>query len=546
VTRTLFLATATALLLPGPAPAEGTRPNILLVMADDMGYSDLGCYGGEIRTPNLDGLAKDGLRFTQFYNGTRCCPTRASLLTGLYPHQAGVGGMTEDRGVPGYRGTLQPNTVTVAEVLKAAGYRTLMCGKWHLAQGPKRAPTPVDRGFEDFFGMIEGFRSFWDPKAYVRLPAGRPARTYPVGGFYATDAITDHALDFLADARKTPDRPFFLYLAYTAPHFPLHARAEDVARYKDTYAEGWDKLREGRYRRMRELGLIDPKWPLSPRSGFETRDDFYRTGENPAWDALPADRRADLTRRMAVYAAMVDRMDRNIGRVVDDLRENGQLENTLVLFLSDNGACAEWDPWGFDGASGPRNVLHSGAELDRMGGPGTYHSYGSGWANACNTPFRGYKHDCHEGGISTPLIVYWPAGIEARGELRTQVGHVIDVMATCVEVGGAAYPATVGDRAITPPEGESLLPAFADKPIDREALFWEHEGNRAIRAGDWKLVAKHAGPWELYHLSKDRTEGTDLAAKHPEEAKALSAKYDAWASRAHVEPWPVRPPKKKE
>ncbi len=388
MTRTLVLAAATALLLPAPAPAAGTRPNILLVMADDLGYSDLGCYGGEIRTPNLDGLAKDGLRFTQFYNGTRCCPTRASLMTGLYPHQAGVGGMTVDLGVPGYRGTLQPNTVTVAEVLKAAGYRTLMCGKWHLATGPNRAPTPVDRGFDDYFGMIEGFRDFWDPKGYVRLPSGRPARTYPAGGFYATDAFTDHALDFLADARKTPDRPFFLYLAYSAPHFPLHARAEDIARYKDAYAGGWDKLREERYRRMRELGLIDPKWPLSPRSGFETRDDFYRAGENPAWDSVPADRRADLARRMAVYAAMVDRMDRNIGRVVDDLRENGQLEDTLILFLSDNGACAEWDPWGFDGGPGPKNVLYSGADLDRMGGPGTYHSYGSGWANACNTPFR--------------------------------------------------------------------------------------------------------------------------------------------------------------
>jgi arylsulfatase len=512
-------------------------PNVVLILADDMGYSDLGCYGGEIATPNLDKLAANGLRFTRFYNCTRCCPTRASLLTGLYPHQTGVGLMTGDQKLPGYRGTLQPNAVTIAEVLRTAGYRTLMSGKWHLASGPSKSPTPVDRGFDEYYGMIEGFRNFWDAKGYVRLPAGRPARAYPPGGFYATDAFADHALDFLADARKTPDKPFFLYLAFTAPHFPLHAPAEDIARYKEVYARGWDKLREERLARMKKLGLVGSDVTLPPRSGYETLG-YKDRGDNPAWDALPADRRADLARRMAVYAAMIDRMDQHVGRVIDDLRTNDQLDNTLVLFLSDNGACAEWDPFGFDGSSGPNNVLHRGADLEKMGGPGTYHSYGSGWANASDTPFRLYKHYCHEGGISTPLIAHWPKGIAAKGELRDQVGHVIDVMATCLDVTGAKYP-----DGKTPPEGKSLVPAFAGKSLERDSLGWEHEGNRAIRAGKWKLVARRDGPWELYDLDADRTEQADLAATHPDRVKELSAKWDQWAKRTNVLPRPT--PKKK-
>ncbi|HVK14916.1 MAG TPA: arylsulfatase [Gemmataceae bacterium] len=531
------LALALAFGLAAVAPAAD-RPNIVLILADDLGYSDVGCYGSEIATPNLDALAAGGVRFTQFYNCTRCCPTRASLMTGLYPHQAGVGDMLSDQGAPGYRGFPQPNAAMIAEVLKTAGYRTLMAGKWHLGGGAGRGPV-VRGGFDDYFGLVDGFRDFWDPKFYVRLPAGRPMRTYPAGEFYATDAFTDHALDFLADARKTPDRPFFLYLAYTAPHFPLHARPADVAKCKDAYARGWDKVRDERYARLQKLGLIDAKWPLPPRSPFETRRDFYRTGENPAWETLPADRRADLARRMAVYAAMVDRMDQNIGRVVADLKTAGQLDNTLILFLSDNGACAEWDPFGFDGSSGPKNVLHAGTALDGMGGPGTYHSYGTGWANVCNTPFRWYKHFCHEGGIATPLIAHWPKGIAARGAIRKHVGHVIDVMATCADVSGAIYPAKLGDRAITPMEGKSLVPAFADKPVEREFLAWEHERNRAIRAGDWKLVAVHGKPWELYDLSADRTELTDLAAKMPDRVTELAAKWDAWAKRTNVLPYPT-------
>jgi arylsulfatase len=520
----------------GPAPPG--RPNILLILADDMGYSDLGCYGGEIQTPNLDALAKNGLRFTQFYNCARCCPSRACLLTGLYPHQAGVGDMTSDQGKPGYRGSLQPNTATLAEVLRSAGYRTLMCGKWHLSHGPGHPPTPVDRGFDDYYGLLQGFHGFWDPRAPVRLPAGRPARTYPPGKFYATDAYTDHALDFLADARKSRGRPFFLYLAYTAPHFPLHAPPEDVARYRDTYTKGWDRVRQERFDRMRKLRIIDPKWRLSPRSPFETRRDFFRAGPNPPWHSLDADRRADLARRMAIYAAMVERMDAGVGRVVADLRKHGQLDNTLVLFLSDNGACAEWDPFGFDGRSGPNNVLHRGADLDRMGRPGTYHSYGSGWANACNAPFRWYKHYGHEGGISTPLIAHWPGGIAARGELRAQVGHLIDVMPTLVEVGRARYPAKVGGRDVPPMEGKSLVPAFAGRPVERPLLAWEHERNRAVRAGRWKLVSVRGKPWELYDLEADRTELNDLAARMPDRVRELAAQWERWAKRTNVLPYP--------
>jgi arylsulfatase A-like enzyme len=527
----IFILTTVLAFWTAPAPAAGARPNILLILGDDLGWSDLGCYGGEIRTPNLDALAKGGLRFTQFYNCARCCPTRASLLTGLYPHQAGVGDMDGDRKRPGYRGFLQPNCVTVAEVLKSAGYRTYMAGKWHLTT----KSGPIRRGFDEFYGMIGGFNScFQENPFFTRRPDDRPRRKYPAGAFYSTDVFGDYALDFLADARKSGDKPFFLYLAFNAAHFPLHAHKEDIGRYKDVYAKGWDKIREERYARQKKMGLIDPRWPLTPRSGFETRRDFFRKGDNPAWDSLDADRRADLARRMAVYAAMVDRMDRNIGRVVADLRAHGQLDNTLIFFLSDNGACAEWDPFGFDGNSGPKNILHRGADLERMGGPDSYHSYGSGWANACNTPFRLYKHWTHEGGISTPLIVHWPSGVKDRGKVRSQVGHVLDIMTTCVDVSGAKYPQRVGANAITPAEGTSLTPAFADRPLERQFLAWEHEGNKAIRAGHWKAAATHDGRWELYDMQSDRVELHDLAERHPDKVKELSVKWESWAKRTNV------------
>jgi len=326
--------------------------------------------------------------------------------------------------------------------------------------------------------MDGGFRTFWDPAAFRRLPADRPPRQYPPGEFYSTDAITDYALDFLADSRQHA-KPFFLYLAYNAPHFPLHAPKEEIAKYADVYTKGWDKIRAERYERQQQLGLLGPGWPLTPRSEF-THPVKKESGVNPAWDTIPADRRADLARRMAIFAGMVDRMDQNIGRVVDDLRKNAQLDNTLIMFLSDNGACAEWDPWGFDGASGPKNVLHTGADLEAMGGPESYLSYGSGWANASNTPWRLYKHYAHEGGVSTPFLVHWPAGMTRKNEIDHRPAHLIDLMVTCAAVAGTAYPRRAD---LVPAEGVSLLPAVRGEPAGPRTLYWEHEGNRAVRDG---------------------------------------------------------------
>jgi arylsulfatase A-like enzyme len=524
-----WLAVLVSILLAGTTSRAADRPNILVILADDLGNSDIGCFGGEIRTPTLDALAANGLRFTQFYNATRCCPSRASLLTGLYPHQAGVGDMNGDEGPrrPGYRGHLTERTATIPEVLKSAGYRASMVGKWHL--GPN--PGPIRRGFDDFYGMIGGFNSFWqeDP-FYTRLPSGRPKRTYPPGQFYSTDAFADYALDFLAENRREPDRPWFLYLAFNAPHFPLHAPKEEVDRYVSIYEKGWDAIRDKRFARMQRLGIVGIGDTLTPRSDW-VHPFHHKEGVNPAWESFPADRRADLARRMAIFAAMVEHMDRSIGRVVADLKEHGQLDTTLILFLSDNGGCAEWDPLGFDVDTGPKttNELHTGEGLATMGGPGTYHSYGSGWANASNTPWRLYKHYAHEGGISTPMVVHWPAALKRKGELDNRVGHLVDIMATCVDVSGARYP-----TGVLPMEGRSLMPALRGEPEAPRTLFWEHEGNKAARDGRWKLVARKGQPWELYDIDADRSELHDLAAQQPDRVASVAKAWDEWAARCFV------------
>ncbi|MDQ6700483.1 MAG: arylsulfatase [Acidobacteriota bacterium] len=536
--RTFLKANAGGALGAITGAAAGAHPNILAILADDVGYSDIGCYGGEIHTPNLDRLAAGGLRFTQFYNAARCCPSRASILTGLYAHQTGLGNMTGAKpagDLEGYTGQLNNRCATIPEVLRPAGYSAYMTGKWHLGE-----PGPVARGFEEYYGMFHGFDSFWDPGKYTRLPKDRPTRAYPPGTFYSTDAITDYTLDFLASARKRK-QPFFTYLAYNAAHFPLHAPKETIDKYVAVYEKGWDRIREQRFARMRQMGLLGDTWEFTPRSAIPPNrvatPHGWANKQNPAWDSIDPDRRADLVRRMAIYAAMIEIMDRNIGRVIEDLRTNGELDNTLVVFLSDNGACAEWDPWGFDGSSGPDNVLHKGAELEKMGQPGTYHSYGSGWANACNTPWRFYKHYDHEGGISTPLIAHWPAGIQRKGAFEREPGHIIDLMPTCVELAGAKYPA-----GLPPMEGRSLLPAFAGKPVARDALYWEHEGNRAIRIGNWKAVALlPGGEWELYDMEKDRTEMHDLAREQPQRVRAMADRWGRWARRTHAIPWPWKP-----
>ena len=575
----LIISAFVTLSMPSFAAGAPARPNILIILADDLGWSDLGCYGGEIRTPNLDSLAAGGVRFTQFYNCTRCCPSRASLLTGLYPHQAGIGLMTSDRAAkypgagdrgeefPGYRGSLNANCVTIAQVLKPAGYRTGALGKWHV--GDRELPTL--RGFDDFYGFVSGYGvDSWEPRMMTRLPKGKPQRSYKPGEFFATDAITDHALDFLTDFRKGERAPWLLYVAYQAPHFPIASRRDDMTGYPEIYAQGWDKIREQRLARQKQSGLLPADTPLTPRSKIphpvasKRLGSWTEDGNNPPWDSLPAERRADLAQRMAVYAGMVTGMDRNIGRIIADLRASGDIANTLILFLSDNGACAEWEPFGFEmqptpdpepgtglnqGTQALPNRMHTGADLAALGQPGSRPSYGSAWANACNTPWRLYKHYGHEGGIGTPLIAHWPAAMQTmrqgdgeNGRLNGEPAHLIDIMATCADLGGAKYPVQLNGKNILPMEGMSLRPAVISPSLllspSPRPLFWEHEGNRALREGRWKIVSLAGATWELYDMDADRAEMHDLAAREPERVKDLSAKWEAWAKRTNVLPRP--------
>lgn len=548
-------------LLPLVAAAAAPRPNIVIIMSDDMGYSDLGCYGGEIPTPNLDSLAAGGVRFTQFYNGARCCPTRASLLTGLYAHQAGIGHMVEDLGTPAYRGELSRRAVTIAEALKPAGYRSYLAGKWHVTPGRpvERMKAhdqnwPLKRGFDRFYGTIHGSGSFWDPSALMRddrfiSPANDPE--YQPKEYYYTDAISDHAVRYVREhARDHAGKPFFLYVAHTAAHWPMHARESDIARHRGRYDAGYDALRASRWDKQKRLGVVKPEWGISP-----TAEDFSKVKD-----------RAFETRCMEVYAAMVEVMDEGIGRLVAELKAQGQLENTLILYLQDNGGCAETN--GRTGVGQPRAAAPSLPPLPKEtiqfanrppqtrdgwpmrvgygvmpGAADTYIAYGKGWANVSNTPFREYKHWVHEGGISTPLIAHWPAGMKGikGGALCHEPSHLIDLMATAVDLAGARYPTDYNGERITPLEGRSLRPlltapstppAGAPRP-----LFWEHEGNKAMREGRWKLVSKHKGPWELYDIDADRTESRDLAAKEPARVKTMAAAWDAWAARVGVEPW---------
>jgi arylsulfatase len=561
------------------------RPNIIVILSDDMGYSDLGCMGGEIRTPNLDALAKGGLRFTQFYNTARCCPTRACLLSGLYPHQAGVGHMTENKGHPGYTGGLNRSCVTMAEVLRAAGYGTYAVGKWHVVRNSQIKPDglkdnwPLQRGFDRFYGTIAGGGSFFDPGTLTRdntmvspfadpeYPATNAATASPrpagegsgvrdrrtAKPFYYTEAISDHAIRFVRDHRKEqPSQPFFLYVAYTAAHWPMHALEEDVAKYRGKYDGGYEPIRLARLARMKELGLVDSRWDLSPEWG-----DWSKV-KNREWEA----------RCMEVYAAMIDRMDQGTGRLVGTLSELGQLDNTLILYMQDNGGCQETIGRDGDMTRPDKPTLPAIAadairldvrpKQNRLGVPtlqgenifpgpeDTFIAYGQGWANVSNTPFREYKHFVHEGGVSTPLIAHWPARIKRRGEFERQPGHLVDIMATCVDVSGASYPRRFADHDITPREGVSLAAAFDGQPLGRtNPIFWEHEGNRAIRDGNWKLVAKEDKPWELYDLEADRTEQHDLAESQPNRVRLLAANWEAWAKRANVLPvgtWKAKPP----
>ena len=515
---------------PVSAAQPDPRPNIIVILVDDMGWSDIGPFGSEIPTPHLDALAARGVRFAQFYSTPRCSPTRASLLTGLYPHQAGMGHLdtVTRRGSVGTTGRLNERSVTIAEVLREAGYFTAMSGKWHLGQN--NGSPPWQRGFERVLSLNAGGMFFPNQNfqggddtltSRSREPLylnGTPTpRDAPVFGqnWYSTYLWTEFGLKFIDEARAA-NKPFFLYLAHNAPHFPLMAPADLIAKHRGRYAAGWDRLREARYARQTRMGLIDPKWPLSARDGA-----------SPAWESLPQEARDRFDHQMAVYAAMVEAIDVSIGTLVAGLEARGVLDNTMILFLSDNGANAE---------SGPDGRFNG----DPPGGPNSNLYLGMNWATLSSTPFRRFKHFTHEGGIAAPLIVHWPRGIpdSRRNTLEQQPAHLIDMMPTVLDVTGAAYPREYKGQAIQPMEGISWRPALAGRALGRtQPLFWEHEGNRAVRSGNWKLVSAYPDEWELYDMAADRVERNNLAASRQDVVKTLGAEWDAWAKRANVDPW---------
>ena len=507
----LILLLASAASSPQMPATASKRPNIILIMADDMGFSDIGCYGGEIRTPNLDRLGRKGLRFTQFYNAARCCPSRASLLTGQYPHKAGIGEMVESGT---YAGHLLPTTLTMAEALKGAGYQTYMSGKWHV--GEDSLYWPRQRGFDEYYGLISGASSFYT------LDEGRTflennTRIKPGKGFYATRAYTDKALQFI-DKGHASGNPYFLYLAYTAPHWPLHAPEADVQKYLGSYTKGWDQVRKERYGRLVKEGIISSKWPQSIRDSMVT-----------AWEAEP--RKEHWDRRMAVYAAMVRIMDEGIGKIILKLEEQGELENTVIFFLADNGGCAEIPHiYTKKLKEGMTEEQLSG----KVGNETSYVGYENRWAHASNTPFRRYKSHIHEGGIASPLIIHWPAAIK-KARLVPDVTHIMDIMPTCLEIAGTTYPASGKGNSLQALDGKSWLPLITNNPWKGHSeLIWEHFGSRGIRQGKWKLVAEKDAPWELYDMENDRTETRNLATTNPQKVANLVKLYEQKAREAGV------------
>ena len=535
-----------------------TRPNVIVILSDDMGYSDIGCYGSEIRTPNLDLLAAQGIRFTQFYATPRSSPTRASLLTGLYSHQANMGHLaTEEFSQLAYSNDLSKNAVTMAELFKANGYTTYMTGKWHIAKnvnpGGDRSNWPLNRGFDRFFGTLTGAGSFYDPSTLM----SNNRFIAPVSNFYYTDAISDSTVKFIREHKTT--QPFFFYVAYTAAHWPIQAPESEIKKYEGVYVEGWDSIRVRRFNKLKKLGIIRSDAVLTERSI-----------KIPAWDYEPL--KEWQIKRMQVYAAMIDIMDQGIGRVIGELERKGILDNTLIFYMHDNGACAEeintkymyvetvdeqqtLQPMREDSILTERKPKYTREGRKIQGGRGlmpggaeTWISYGEEWANVSNTPFKLYKHWNHEGGIASPLIVFWPNGIKARGELRRQPTHLIDIMATCVDICDLNYPLEYESNKITPYEGLSLKPAFRNKKLKERALFWEHEGNRALRIGKWKLVSKteqmmkfldtDEDKWELYNLEIDPTETNNIAIRHPKRVENMKKIWESEALRIKAKPWP--------
>ncbi|MEG3659931.1 arylsulfatase [Arenibacter palladensis] len=502
--------------------AQDNQPNIILIMVDDMGYSDLGCYGGEIETPNIDQLAQNGLKYKQFYNAARCCPTRAALMTGIYPHQAGMGWMAAaDMGTPEYQGDLNENNVTIAELLKTANYKTYMTGKWHLANdrkvsGKVKDNWPKQRGFDRYFGIIPGGASYFTPTLYS------DNKSYEApDGFYLTKAISDTSAIYIKDhVRNNAKDPFFMYVAYTAPHFPLHALEMEINKYKSTYSAGWDSIRRSRFERQKKMGLFSIETSLNPRDS-----------EVPAWEQLSEDQKNDFSMRMAIYAAQVDIVDQGIGHIVQTLKQHDILDNTLIFFLSDNGATAEF--------------VSNGKSKTVDGSDDTWESYRINWANVSSTPFKEYKHYTYEGGIATPLIIHWPEYINSEiiGTFTEDYGHIMDIMATCVEVSGATYPKRINNREIIPLQGKSLLPVIQGEMRERGKIFWEHEANIAMRDGDWKMVAK-TEPGEqfsmsslhLYNLKSDPTETKDLSLLFPGQLDNMYLQWLEWGKNVNVFP----------
>lgn len=526
--RLLAGAAATAALayaVPGVAQAPANPPNIVVILVDDMGFSDVGCFGSEIPTPNIDALAAGGLRFTQFYNNSRCSPSRASLLTGAYPHQADVGHL-EPVVIPGSKGLhgrLGDRVVTMAEVLRGSGYFTAMAGKWHL--GMSHGVGPWQRGFDRSLASPVGelyYPNQPQPNAKTAVIDGRvvPANSPELGegDWYSSDLFVDWGTKFIGEARAKK-KPFFLYLPFVAVHFPVMAPAEDVARFRGKYRAGWDAIREKRLEKQRKLGLLGDEVTLPPRL-----PNTYN------WDKLSPEERDRFDGMMATYAADVARMDKAVGDLVARLKASGELDNTLILFMADNGSTAETGPDGRS-AGGP------------LGSPTSNIFVGMNWATLSNTPFRYFKHHTHEGGISTPLIAHWPAGIDAarNGSFVREPGHLIDVMATVVDVTGARYPQAVAGKPIVPMQGRSMAPAFHGQRLTRDRpIFFEHEGNRAVRDGRWKLVARFDRPWELYDMDVDRSEMRNLAAVDRARVNRMAAQWDAWAAASYVDPWQER------
>jgi arylsulfatase A-like enzyme len=521
--RALFSLLSITLLLAGcaeespsiepPTPVQidtvamiGTRPNI--IMADDMGFADLDCYGSEIKTPSIDKLANEGMRFTNFYNAGRYCPTRASLLTRLYAHQTGIGLMLRDYNSPTYRGFLNRKCVTMAEVLQNDGYRTYMSGKGHVEESPESWPR--QRGFDEYFGLINGVSSYFDhPDG--RIMAQNDESYLPHAGFYVTDAIGNKAVQYIWE-NEADSVPFSLMVTFTAPHFPLHALEADIAKYDGVYEAGWDNIRANRFERMKALGIVPENTKLSQRE--QAILPWEEVQDHEIW-----------SRRMAVYAAMIDRMDQQIGHVMAALEQSGKADNTIVIFLSDNGGSNEANV----------SPVWNDSTLT-IGSPESYTVYIEPWANVSDVPFTLYKEFMHEGGITTPLIAWWPEKIKPKS-ITDRAGQVIDMMATVLDLAGVQYPTELNDSAIYAQRGSSLLPVFQGLDRKQETpLFWEHKGNRAIRKDNWKLVSIYANTWELYDLENDRFDSKNLAQANPKKVDELSQLWQAWANEIDVIP----------